>query len=194
MSDIASLTRQLHHEATDLIHQTALREALSEVGDATIGGSYTLGLLTWRDLDCHVLLPGLDLGRCFTLGRTLAERLRPRRMNFRDERPGDEPTLPIGLYWGLHDVPGSQGTWKVDVWLVEQREFDRINHYHRDLQQRLDDNSRATILRLKSECCAHPLYRREFFSTDIYAAVLDHGVTSMPTFRHHLQQTRNLSI
>ena len=37
-------------------------------------------------------------------------------------------------------------------------------------------------------------YRREFFSTDIYAAVLDGGVESADAFRRYLRQVRNLPI
>ncbi|GAF68232.1 unnamed protein product, partial [marine sediment metagenome] len=45
---------------------------------------------------------------------------------------------------------------------------------------------RLRILDIKSQCWRHPRFRKEFTSYDIYAAVLDEGVTDLAGFRDRL--------
>jgi hypothetical protein len=48
-------------------------------------GSYVLGLMTWRDLDIHVVREDLDVRTFFDLGGEIAGLMKPHRMHFRDE-------------------------------------------------------------------------------------------------------------
>ncbi|MBN2047423.1 MAG: hypothetical protein JW750_06240, partial [Anaerolineaceae bacterium] len=48
--------------------------------------------------------------------------------------------------------------------------------------------TRLAILRLKTALMNHPAYRRRFFSTDLYHAVLDEGVRTLEAFQTYLRE------
>ena len=66
--------------------------------------------------------------------------------------------------------------------------FEGIRVYGERLGTRLSESARPVILQIKSACWRHPEYRRGFSSSDIYAAVLDHGVIDIEGFWTFLRQ------
>ncbi len=42
-------------------------------------------------------------------------------------------------------------------------------------------------LQIKEQISSNPLYRKEIFSTDIYEAVLNHGVKDLKEFKSYLE-------
>src|SRR5690348_2893580 len=69
--------------------ETLLRSGMLEIlggyGEVHVIGSYALQLMTWRDLDLHLVREDMDVRSFFDLGRELADLLKPHRMHFRDE-------------------------------------------------------------------------------------------------------------
>ena len=171
----------LRREADGLL-DAGLRDTLASYGEVHIGGSYALRLMTWRDLDVHVVRDGPDLARFFALGAAIATRLEPHRMHFRDERRVATVGLPRGLYWGVYLGDERAGAWKIDIWSTDRAGFEDVRRHGERLAARLSEASRHTILQIKSACWRHPEYRRAFSSVDIYSAVLDHGVGDVEGF------------
>jgi hypothetical protein len=56
------------------------------------------------------------------------------------------------------------------------------------MQQQLTPATRLTILRLKDAWYQLPAYRTAVYSTDIYDAVLQHGVRTLAEFDDYLSQ------
>lgn len=71
-------------EADDIL-RSGLLTILRRHGEVHVLGSYALGLMTWRDLDLHVVREDLDVTAFFDLGGEIATLLTPQRMHFRDE-------------------------------------------------------------------------------------------------------------
>jgi len=174
---VSGLDESLHAEADRLL-DSGLRAALAEYGEVHPIGSYALRLMTWRDLDIHVVRGELDRDAFFALGAKIAHVLEPHRMHFRDERRVETPGLPRGLYWGVHQAGG----WKVDIWAETPEAFERTRAFGERIAARLTETTREAILRIKAECWRHPEYRRGFTSTDIYDAVLDRGILDVESF------------
>jgi hypothetical protein len=57
---------------------------------------------------------------------------------------------------------------------------------------RLTPKIRRTILSLKSLWFEHPSYRHVVYSTDIYDAVLEHGVATPEQFERYLRERGKL--
>src|SRR5438034_380211 len=178
----------LRREADGLL-DAGLRDAIATYGEVHVIGSYALRLMTWRDLDIHVVRDPPDLAAFFELGGAIAALLEPHRMHFRDERRVGTVGLPRGLYWGVYLGDERAGAWKIDVWSTDRAGFEDVRLHGERLAARLSEASRQTILKIKSACWRHPEYRRAFSSADIYSAVLDHRVADVESFWRFIGRT-----
>jgi len=191
MTTASSLSDQIRTEA-DGILGSGLLELLSRYGELHIVGSYALRLMTWRDLDLHLVQEQLDLKTFFGLGGEIAALLQPHRMHFRDESLVGTPSLPRGLYWGVYLGDERAGAWKIDVWETNRQDFELVRRFGQGIASRLTDENRAAILTIKAACWTHPQYRRGFTSADVYAAVLDRGVRDVEGFWVDLRSTKGI--
>jgi hypothetical protein len=187
-----ALNEEIHAEA-DAILDAGLGAVLERYGEMHVMGSYALGLMTWRDLDVHIVRPTNDLEAFFSLGGEIAGLLHPQRMQFRDETTAKTPGLPAGWYWGIYLGDERAGGWKIDVWQTGREGFESARRFGETIASRLTEENRAVILAVKSECWPHPQYRRGFSSADIYAAVLDRRVRSPEDFWSDLERTKGIT-
>ncbi len=159
---------------------SGLRAMLTEYGRPILRGSYVLGLMTWRDLDIHLM-------RFLELGARIGGPLSARKLNFRDHRGSTSPEFPSGLYWGIYLGDERAGAWKLDLWAFASLAADPAESREAALAARLEPELRSAILTIKSAVWQDPEYRRSFSSQDIYAAVLDAGVRTPEDFRTYLK-------
>lgn len=190
---MTSDNEDIRTEADDIL-RSGLLSILGGHGEVHMVGSYALELMTWRDLDIHVVREDLDVGAFFGLGGEIARHLKPHRMHFRDESTVGTPDLPRGLYWGIYLGDERAGAWKIDVWQTNQQAFDLVRRFGEELSARLNDTNRAVILEIKAACWRHPQYRRGFTSADVYAAVLDRGVRDVQGFWADLRATKGIAL
>ena len=186
LAELNERDRALRREADRLVARGGLRELLAEYGRPHLSGSYSLHLMTWRDLDIYLAMEVVDRGRFLDLGARLGEAVAARRLSFTDHLnfPATEPVR--GLYWGVQTDFLDAGGWKLDVWGVSTIECaDRLAHCQA-IAARLGDRERHAILRIKQHVCRHPDYRATITSQHIYDAVLDAGVASVDEFWRHL--------
>ena len=179
--------QELRAEADRLL-DSGLRAILEDYGAVHVIGSYDLHLMVWRDLDIHIVQPAIDKQKFFELGGRIAELLNPHRMHFRDETIVATDGLPRGMYWGVYLRDERQGAWKIDIWATNADGFEPTRSYGERIRERLSDTSRSLILQIKSAVWSHPKYRRDFASTDVYAAVLEHGVIDVEGFWKYLRE------
>jgi hypothetical protein len=178
---------KIKEEAGEMLHQRGLLDILNSYGKPYVSGSYALDLMTWRDLDIYVATELIDGQRFFQLGNELCKALSPARMHFRNELISKTDGLPNGLYWGIYLGNEREGAWKIDVWAVCDEECDRLIKYAGAIREKLNVDSRDVILSIKSQCWQDPEYRRNYSSTDIYDAVLTHGVRDLQGFWQYLE-------
>lgn len=178
--------RRIKEEADKIMHQNKLLEVLGAFGKPHVSGSYSLDLMTWRDLDIYLEADLISEKRFFQLGGELATALSPLRMHFRNERIGKTAGLPKGLYWGIYMGDERNEAWKIDVWAVPGKECKRLIKYCEAIRAQLDDTSSGVILSIKSQCWQDPEYRRSYSSAQIYEAVLRGGVRDMQGFWNYL--------
>lgn len=190
MSTYLTVDAEIRAEADRLLSH-GLRDLLAAYGEVHITGSYALELMTWRDLDVHIVRESPDREAFFALGGRIATLLEPHRMHFRDETVQQTPRLPRGLYWGIYLGDEREGAWKIDVWVSSRAEYDPARKFLERVLERLTPETREAILEIKTACWRHPEYRRGFSSADIYEAVLTHGVKDADGFWSHLAAKRS---
>jgi hypothetical protein len=102
----------------------------------------------------------------------------------RDERGPRSPTgtarderyhVPIALVRG-------ERTWRIDLTLWLNDPHANLTTWHENLRDTVTPDQRAAILRIKDVWHRLPDYPDEIGGTDIYTAVLDHGVRTPEEF------------
>jgi len=185
------INQQLKDEADDIFYRQGLLAILSKYGVPHLTGSYSLNLMTWRDLDIYIHKENMSETEFFQLGAEINKKFRPVKMSYRNERITQTIELPLGLYWGVYCGNERKGAWKIDIWAVDENECHRLLKFCDDIAAKLTPLSKEIILTIKSNCWQDPEYRRSYMSSDIYKAVLDKRVTSVEEFRSYLKTKLN---
>lgn len=171
MSD-ERVAAELRGEADELVSRAGLLPLLRGYGQPHLSGSYSLGLMTWRDLDIYLELDPPDLQRFLELGCRIGQSLKPRKLSFTDHLNFASTEVLSGLYWGIQTKELSKGGWKIDLWGVTPDVCaERLEHC-RALERQLTPALRTAILAIKREVCRHPSYRDTITSQDVYDAAL----------------------
>jgi len=186
--NLLALDTSIHKEADEIIYDKGLHDILSAFGKPFYTGSYSLHLMTWRDLDIYLETENISEKRFFEMGSKITGTFQPVKMSFRNERIAKTPGLPNGLYWGIYFGNEREGAWKIDIWAMNKNECQQRIAYCDNLHQKISDHDRLKILEIKSKCWKDPLYRRSYSSSDIYSAVLDQGIESFEEFRNWLNK------
>jgi hypothetical protein len=185
--NLTQLNLLIRKEADDLLYRKGVFEILSKYGNVHISGSYSLDLMTWRDLDLYLETEHVTESAFFELGKELVNILHPIKMSYRNETGRKDKELPNGLYWGIYLGNERKGAWKIDVWAVSSNELQERLEYCEILKRKLTPENRSNILEIKYRCWQHPGYRRSFLSTDIYTAVLSDNVRGYEEFKEYLK-------
>ena len=186
-TNFTDLEIQLRKEADLLLHN-GLDDVLKQYGIPHYTGSYALHLMTWRDLDIYLEAEELSISLFFELGNKIATLLNPVKMHFRNETIARTEGLPFGLYWGIYLGDERKGAWKIDLWMMKSDECKERLAYCDNLLNRISPAEKLIILNIKSQCWQNPQYRKTFYSSDIYDAVLQHGVKDIDGFYTYLQK------
>ena len=175
---------RLHQQADKMLVTTGLATIFSRYGELLpIGGSYAYELMVYPDLDMNVIADEVttqDFARMvaeiaasdFVRGFSAADRVR-----FAPSHPG----RPKGYWIGL-DIPFEDDRWGVDLWLQAREWENGNNDSYREKLAHISQEQAAAILAIKYHLIHNGSYGKQFFSTDIYDAVLDHGVLSFDDF------------
>ncbi len=186
-SELLTVNQELRAEAAEILEARGMRRLLEEYAPIHIVGSYTLDLMVWRDLDLLMDAPGITIEQFFELGQRITALLTPWKMFFTNNRDRERAPYPRGLYWGVRLGDIKKGAWKIDLWAFEPEQSREKVLECEHLKQRLDPQSRLTILRLKSQLWNDPRYRDQVTSQDIYDAVLTHEAKSLTDFWNYIR-------
>jgi hypothetical protein len=182
LAELDEQDRMLRREAEDLVERYGVLDILARFGTPHISGSYSLRLMTWRDLDIYLEMQPIAKERFLELGRQLGDVLGPRKLSFTDHLnfPATEPVN--GLYWGIQTDVLSRGGWKIDIWGVTPGECAARLAHCSALAARIGERERHAILAIKNEVCRDPGYRGTITSQQVYDAVLMAGASSVDDF------------
>jgi GrpB-like predicted nucleotidyltransferase (UPF0157 family) len=193
--DVASaaelLRRQdaLQAEAYQLIARLDLPTMLSRAGKPEHIGSSVSGLMAWRDIDFNVLCSNLSADLAFETMRPLITNPHVSRLHYHNE--SGSYTLPElrgdeRYYFVTYYETEAGNEWKIDIsfWLSD-RPRDQLAHLEY-LSRHLTDETRLAILWIKDVWRHLPVYPYQVGGTEIYDAVLEHGVRTPTQFDKYL--------
>lgn len=178
----------LQDESREVVAELNLLELLSDAGTLRQVGSSVLSLMVWRDIDLAVSSPHITLERVFGVMQPLWIHPRVHRIRYLNESGIFNPThllLDERYYFGVYYTTQSGNEWKIDIsfWLMQGIHPEPI---HDAMKQQLTPETRQAILWIKDIWHQLPTYRNEVYSTDIYDAVLQHGVRTPGEFERYL--------
>jgi hypothetical protein len=161
--------RLLQDEAQSVLTELNVIELLSAGGVVRQTGSTVLGLMVWRDIDLQVSSPGLSIGHAFEIMHPLLTHPHIKQVRYLHQSDHFRLADLDERYFFMvyYERPG-QAEWKLDI------------------EQQLTPETRLIFLRIKDAWYQLPAYRVEVASTDIYDAVLQHGVRTLPEFDQYL--------
>jgi hypothetical protein len=180
--------RLLQDEAQHVLKELNLVALLSRAGVFRQTGSSVLGLMVWRDIDLQVSSPGLSIERVFEIMHPLLTHPRVKQVRYFHQSDHFKlPGLDERYYFMVFYEQDEQPEWKLDIsfWLGEGIHPEPV---HDAIEQQLTPENRLIILRLKDVWYQLPAYRSEVYSTDIYDAVLQHGIRTLTEFDYYLAQ------
>jgi len=187
MTSLELQDQQLRTEADDLLYRRGILNILRQFGNPHLSGSYSLQLMTWRDLDIYLEMEPLDSERFRDLGRQLGQELKPRKLSFTDHLNFPTTEALSGLYWGIRTDELSRGGWNLDVWGVTPAVCAERLAYCESLRSEISPQARLAILRIKNEICHLAGYRKTITSRHVYEAVLLGQATSVEDFWTYLK-------
>ena len=185
--DLVARAEALQAEAHDVLARLELETAFPSFGPAELIGSARSGLMAWRDLDVMFTAPAATAAEVLGGLAVIARRRGLLAVDFQDERGDRRPTpaLTDERFYAVLRYAGPAGLWKVDLtfWI---HAVARPQVPHATRLQGITPEQKLTILELKD---AAPGYPDEIGGSEIYTAVLDHGVWTVAELAAHLQNT-----
>ena len=188
-AELLERQRSLQAEARQVLSDLALMSFLSRLGHAEHVGSSVSGLMVWRDLDVGARCPQPSPDRVFQTLQPILTHSRVHEVLYREETgprsPSGQPT-DQRYYFVLRYMTAADQRWKIDIsiWLSDAPR-NQLGHLE-DLARRLTDETRLAILWIKDVWHRLETYPDEVSGTEIYAAVLDHGVRTPEQFATYL--------
>lgn len=191
--DVEKVNSDIMNEANKILHDKGLFPILEKLGTPLVSGSYVLRMMTWRDLDIYVESDSINQDSFFDVGKEISSCLQPSKMSFRNEFIGKTSHLPNGLYWGVH-TNLFEKPWKIDIWIMGSDEVRKKQESLEKMKVQISQDTRQAILHLKSQLHTHQRYRKEFFSVDIYNAVIEDQIHTVNEFKVWLYERKGIEI
>ncbi|HEX5907509.1 MAG TPA: hypothetical protein VFY56_10870 [Propionibacteriaceae bacterium] len=136
-------------------------ELAADIGPLEVTGSYISHLMCWRDLDV-MLLVGADYGPqdVLRLISQIMELPGVVGFDYRDERADRSPTGEVSdeRYHVPILLERAAGIWRLDLSLWLHDIHDNVTAWHQELRNKITDEQRAAVLRIKDVWFRLPSY------------------------------------
>jgi hypothetical protein len=188
--ELAARQFSLRQEATALLEELDRAAILTHAGPVALAGSYVSELMCWRDLDVMVLV-GAEYSPADVLqliSRMMMQFPGVVGFDYRDERVDRRPAGQVRdeRYHVPFMIDRELGIWRLDLTLWLHDLHQNITSWHQALRDKITDEQRAAILRIKDVWYRLPIYPDHVSGLEIYNAVMEDGVGTPEQFRSWL--------
>ncbi|HEY0807063.1 MAG TPA: hypothetical protein VGD84_18480 [Pseudonocardiaceae bacterium] len=190
MDDLLARQERLQQEAHEVMTELDLPAMLGRVGRVEVIGSAASGLMVWRDLDISVYTDAGAADRVAAAMRALVANPAVLDLHYANETGSRSPS------GGAHDqryyavvryLSRGGEHWKIDLSLWTDT-GPRGEFSAERLRDRLTDETRIAILRIKDDWHRHQDYPDKIGGIAVYDAVLNHGVRTAQEFGIYLSE------
>lgn len=137
MDDLLKQQEELQKEAQEVLQALQLESFLGQYGMVNIGGSVSLGLMTWRDIDVGVEVDVLpEREKIIEVADHLLQFDGIKGVNIMDNVLLLNPHHPKGIYFGLRYLTPAQKLWKFDIWFIT-KDVDNGKAYQQEIRESL---------------------------------------------------------
>lgn len=178
--DMSSAIKQ---EADVLLYDIGLAPTLSKYGKVFPTGSYAMDLMTWRDLDIYLDIEHVDKNRMYDLVHEMAALLQPFWLEAKSMLDNPEPGFPHGYFIGMETRLVGSNVWNIDLIVMALQDILQAQDEMNQRMCKINPVTRKVVLELKN----HPHYLKNFFSTDVYDAVINSSVRSVDELERWLE-------
>lgn len=179
--ELGAESERLRAEAETLLRESRLGDLLDErFGALHVVGSYSLGTMTWRDLDLYVPCAAADRSRFLATLAPIVARAESAgyalyKAVFNDEHVRLRGDYGHGLYLGLRLLTPAKAEWKIDLWGWEAETLDRKLEEHCRLAAALAGVDRIALIELKWRLQRTAGFRDRYTSFDAYRFAIAGG-------------------
>ena len=143
---------KIYSEANRFFIDKGFESLFKNYGEVFFTGSYALNTMTWRDVDLQILpKKGIDprtaLLEILSFYFNDPHIIKSQFINFLGDY---KPTMPRGLYLGMNFLsPSHGGNWKMDIWILNEKDFEKNRAFMNSLKALINDDLRNIILEIK---------------------------------------------
>lgn len=179
--------KALQEEGREVLKKLQIIPFLSKFGNPNIVGSFTLGLMTWQDIDIELVKP-INEEEYWQTVHYIFRQSNLKGTFIMDYRKSVNPNTPKGLYICVQYYGKQKDPWKIDIWFIPPREPNQEN-LNEWIKNNLKGEHRIPILEIKNAISSNPKYRKQIFSVDIYKAVIEKNIRDLEGFKNYLKET-----
>lgn len=188
-----TLDEELRQEADDILKRSGAGKILTKAGFHLVG-SYAMKTMIMRNLDFERYDDNPDCDTQWALGQEFAKLEWVWSVHCNESYKDPQFPDASGLYWGIKLAdPEGGNLWTIDLWAAPRSHFERSMPKRQLWMERIDDDTRYTILAIKDALAADPEFRKSIYTLDIYEAVLEQGITGLEEFRKWMDKKRKAS-
>lgn len=176
MDSFSRIAEQIRSNGKELLEKKGIVSLAKEYGKIVYTGSYALDLMVWNDIDIQILAhENIDQRKAFTT--IMYQVLQDPECNkccIINSNGTLFKELPRGLYLGLEFVsPDLGGYWKVDLWFLEPKEYEKNVLFMERLKAILTPSLRSLILEIKTQLRGEGNRVPPLASYELYCIILD---------------------
>lgn len=186
--DLLKRSDEVKKEADKLLNESKLPQILSQYGDVRATGSYPLNVMLRPDLDFLVVAEKNDRNKAFEIVTEIIRSNYFEEVDFVNHVDFRQSGGITGFYIQPRVVIGER-KWKLDIWLMDEKDFRPYTQEFLDLiKDDPDSQKRMAILKLKDEMSEGSKYIKGVDGKLIYEAVLKNGVRTEEEFKRFMQE------
>ena len=177
MTNVMSNTRK--KQADCILYEFGLLEKLKDYGIPHIIGSYRMDMMAWNDLDIDIENENVTVESLYDLSQYIIKTFRP--VWYEAKETQNEYGNKVWFHGFETTITGE--LWNIDLWFLDKETIEKVEEYCDDIKEKVTIEQKEVIIAIKKELISRNLYTYEKYkSTDVYEAVLEHGVKDAKEF------------
>jgi len=176
---------ELQEQTNEVLQKLDLIKILSKYGEVKMVGSFSLGLMTWPDIDIDLISKTeINDQDYFSIINSLFCQKNIKQLILIDNRDSSEKNRPKSMYIGIM-YNFNNIVWKIDIRYLNSSDV-RTENDLKQIKEKLTEDKINFILEIKTFFHDRPGYGKEINGWVIYEAVLNNNVSTVKEFMEYL--------